>query len=373
MKIVFLCGCLEPGRDGVGDYTKRLATELINQGHNATVISLNDTFIREVFEGYEQSNIDLLLLRIPSNLSNRRKTQLVKEWIKKYDPDWISLQFVIYAYHAKGLPFKMNKFLADVGEERRRWHIMFHEIWIGFSRISSFKHKTIGWFQKLIIASLVKTLKPRIVTTSNILYRLILKSNGIASEILPLFSNIDISPRNEYITSLIMTNLGIQFEDELSGWKLTGIFGNLYPDTNLKDILDEQLVLTNKQNLRLAFVSFGRISDQGMSKLRRLDSLYAGKIKFIYLNEQSPENVSGVMQMLQMGISCTPAQFIGKSGVFAVMKLHGLDVVIPSNAEIPEYEKLIFTYNKELAARSPDKWTVERSGKSFINLLEEYS
>ena len=32
MKIVFICGCLEPGKDGVGDYTRRLSAELIDHG-----------------------------------------------------------------------------------------------------------------------------------------------------------------------------------------------------------------------------------------------------------------------------------------------------------------------------------------------------
>ena len=37
MKIAFLCGSLEPWRDGVGDYTRRLAGDLQACGHQVLV------------------------------------------------------------------------------------------------------------------------------------------------------------------------------------------------------------------------------------------------------------------------------------------------------------------------------------------------
>ena len=42
MKLLFLCSSLEPGRDGVGDYTRRLAGECLRQGHEVRLLSLND-------------------------------------------------------------------------------------------------------------------------------------------------------------------------------------------------------------------------------------------------------------------------------------------------------------------------------------------
>jgi hypothetical protein len=45
MNIVFICGCLEPGVDGVGDYSRRLAGELIRMGNKVQLISLNDYHI----------------------------------------------------------------------------------------------------------------------------------------------------------------------------------------------------------------------------------------------------------------------------------------------------------------------------------------
>jgi hypothetical protein len=41
MKLLFITGCLEPGKDGVGDYTRELATECARRGHAVFLISLN--------------------------------------------------------------------------------------------------------------------------------------------------------------------------------------------------------------------------------------------------------------------------------------------------------------------------------------------
>ena len=47
MKIAFICGSIEPGRDGVGDYTRRLAIELIKNSYEVAVIALHETIIDE--------------------------------------------------------------------------------------------------------------------------------------------------------------------------------------------------------------------------------------------------------------------------------------------------------------------------------------
>ena len=42
MRIAFVATCLEPGRDGVGDYTTLLAAECARRGHAVMRIALND-------------------------------------------------------------------------------------------------------------------------------------------------------------------------------------------------------------------------------------------------------------------------------------------------------------------------------------------
>jgi hypothetical protein len=47
LKILFVCSCLEPGLDGVGDYTRRLAVELVALGHSCTLLALADGLVQE--------------------------------------------------------------------------------------------------------------------------------------------------------------------------------------------------------------------------------------------------------------------------------------------------------------------------------------
>ena len=42
MNILFICGSAEPGKDGVGDYTRRLCGELLRTGHRTRILALCD-------------------------------------------------------------------------------------------------------------------------------------------------------------------------------------------------------------------------------------------------------------------------------------------------------------------------------------------
>ena len=93
MNIVFICGSFVPGRDGVGDYTRRLAQEMIVKGYKVGVIALNDKFIKEDFTGTQQSDsINIPVLRLPSHWLSTRRFQRSILWIDEFNPEWISIQ-----------------------------------------------------------------------------------------------------------------------------------------------------------------------------------------------------------------------------------------------------------------------------------------
>src|SRR5690606_24463810 len=109
MKIIFICGCLEPGKDGVGDYTRRLAGELIRQDIPVGIISYNDMFVEdEILEHQVSENTPIPCLRIPKAWSRRKRSDHAKIWVKHNNPEWLSLQFVIYSFNDKGLPFGLG-------------------------------------------------------------------------------------------------------------------------------------------------------------------------------------------------------------------------------------------------------------------------
>src|SRR5690554_7393916 len=99
MRIVFICGSLEPGCDGVGDYTRRLACELIRQGHQIGVIALKDPGISKIIKYIQDTNGGLLAtLRIPAHLPEKIRFSSAKEWIDDYNPELLSLQFVPFSF-----------------------------------------------------------------------------------------------------------------------------------------------------------------------------------------------------------------------------------------------------------------------------------
>ena len=73
--------------------------------------------------------------------------------------------------------------------------------------------------------------------------------------------------------------------------------------------------------------------------------------------------------MLDIAFSCTPPQHIGKSGVFAALKLHGVNVVLPEGDTIPEYDTEIKKYNEELMNRPAHDWEVSHTAEHFSKLL----
>ena len=50
MKIMFICGSLEPGKDGVGDYTRRLCAHLKKHHIEVGILAYNDKFINSELE-----------------------------------------------------------------------------------------------------------------------------------------------------------------------------------------------------------------------------------------------------------------------------------------------------------------------------------
>ena len=106
MTIIFLCGSLEPGSDGVGDYIRKLSAAMFKKGHMVAAIALNDRQIQRLEEGHQtENNVQIPVLRIPSLLPHAEKFMLASTFIEKWNPDWLSLQFVPYAFNEKGIPF----------------------------------------------------------------------------------------------------------------------------------------------------------------------------------------------------------------------------------------------------------------------------
>jgi hypothetical protein len=372
MKIIFICGSIEPGRDGVGDYVRRLSEELIRRGMEVKMLALNDRLIDDEFVGEQMLNgMGISVMRLPSVWPDRKRYKHAKAFIEGFNPDWVSFQFVLYSFQDRGLPFSLKPFIKMVGR-KTKWHIMFHELWLGFSIHSTIKEKMIGFLQRNLIITLTRYIRPNLITTTNSLYGDLLRNNYVHAKMLPLFSNIEVAPHDEAYTDAVLGKLNISRE-ERHNWRIIGVFGNIYPDSHLENAIEEQLHITEPKKIKIAILGFGNLHQSGQAEFKRLEKIFSDRIKFTHLGIQPVNRISNTMQILDYGISCTPAEHIGKSGVFATMRLHGLQVILPKDGTKREIDEITSKYIHYHMNRPSKSWNVSYIADQYLKMLDESS
>jgi hypothetical protein len=315
MKILFICGALEPGRDGVGDYTRRLAVAIQQMGHQSSIIALYDRYIDE--EMITEQPVDdgcVHVLRIPGQTNHTNRYQRVKEWVNAFEPGWISLQFVPYAYHPKGMPFLLGRELQKLLVNERRLHIMLHETWIGVEKRFDLKRKLIGALQKNIIRRMIKSLHPAVIHTQ--LPFTLRKMEAIAPGIqpLPLFSNIEVfSQPGEKHASVLRAGF---FSQADASPAVISFLENLSKNAAASGI-----------QLELLFIG----GDPVKMKLTGNTIAKSGKVtaNILYTGFLSPEDISLALQSCTLGITLVPRHALGKSGSVAAFLQHGIPVAAP--------------------------------------------
>lgn len=326
MRVVFICGSLEPGRDGVGDYVRRLAGELLQQNHTVTAISINDSYSPKELIGYQKTSTHSVpVVRVPSHWSSKRRIDFIQDRIKEFNPEFISLQFVPFSFQSYGLPFKLGKALKRLGQGRK-WHIMFHELWVGMEVNASIKFVFWGFLQKRIIVALLKKLSPSVVHTQTSLYKMHLENLGFETSLLPLFSNIP----NSY--PLEKARLSNSPSCTIPSRLTFVLFGGIHPGCSINDFANDAAMYSKEKSVKITLIMIGRC---GVEQ-DYWETLWKNKgLTVLKLGEQPPAVISKVLTEADMGISTTPICLVEKSGSVAAMKEHGLPVISLARAWRP--------------------------------------
>jgi hypothetical protein len=325
MKILIICGSLEPGKDGVGDYTRRLASEIIKQGHVVALIAMNERGLNDVIK---QDDRFKNVLRLPSIISWRSREKDTRKFIEEFEPDFISLQFVIYGWHDKGLPIFLPTLLKRLSKNHKL-QIMFHELSIGISQGVTFKESLIGFLQRqLVIKPLLKLKNLLIIDTQSSVYQRLLK-NWTEKKVglKPLFGNIPVLNANDLvINDWVNQFLGINKEEYL----IAGYFGSIDKPCLNKEIFKKLKKYADLKQKKLIIFSAGSIS-----KVREAEFISFNNelpmIQFIRLGSLDVNDVSLYLSSLNCGLLGTSYLLIEKSGSAAAMFDHGVNVVSTSN------------------------------------------
>ncbi len=315
MRIAFLVPRLQPGKDGVGDVTRRLASVLQTMGIECVMISWNDHCTGKNEWGYQ------------FKIEEAWGKQGIRSVLQKIQPDWVSLQFIHYAFNSRGLMFSwLNRMEWTL--EGFRWHLFFHEIWIGVHQKASLKHRALGWIQKQGFLKMIRKLKPDRIQTSNPVYQEILHHEGVEASLMKHCPSIVPEGNQEEAAfqekmELQLKSLGIHNRSD-SLWVL--LFGAIHPEGELELFLPQLIKWGEEQKKKIVLISSGRRTP-GEAAWKSYQQQFEGKIYFITLGEVENNFASYLMSVCDFGITTTPYQILGKSSGVVAMLEHGLPVL----------------------------------------------
>jgi hypothetical protein len=322
VRITFITGSLEPGKDGVGDYARQLAGACRRLGHSCRLLAFNDRHIEHTQEA-ERS------LRLAASTHWPERTRLARQWLASWQPDWISLQFVSYGFHPKGIVGEVVPHLTSLFEDRAV-HLMLHELWIGAEQGASWRHRLTGNLQRRGILSLIQRTRPNAIQTTNAAYVGLLARRGVRAGLLPLCGNIPVA--SEFDSCWLERELiahGTPEEHAVSrarSWRF-GIFGSLHPGWHYEPLLSQIGQAASSAARQVIIASIGR-SGPDRSLWQNLQRRYGERFSLVALGERTSDEVSAFLQSVDFGIALTPWELIGKSGSAAAMADHGLPVIV---------------------------------------------
>jgi hypothetical protein len=327
LKIAFITSSLEPGRDGVGDYTTGFADELRQLGHDVVVIAIRDKFVNETISAARQvAGGSFEILRLPSTLPYPEGIRRARQQLDRFNPEWVSLQFVSYTFHPKGLVYGLSKKLAPLFKGRKL-HVMFHELWRGAQREAGIKERLVGVAQKYFIISFTSRASPLKMHTSNLAYQSLLGKCGINADILPLFGNIPIGENPSGWMEAELNKVGVTNFNR-NKFCVLGIFGNIPPEWVAKDFLVTIGEVVIKAGRQLLLLTIGAHSVEAEKRLFEAERNLSGRIKIVSFGNQSQAHISEFLQNVDFGVATAPWCLLGKSGTVAAMLEHGLPVLV---------------------------------------------
>ena len=313
-KILFICGSLEPGRDGVGDYARELAGALLAIGVESKIIAIMDRSVDGIVEENQSTRErEVEVIRLSKSLSFKVRKREYQNLVADFNPDFISLQFVPYAFSPKGIPLNLSRFLKTK-DHNIKWHFMIHEGYIGGSL--DFKNKIIQKIQIYILNSLVKKFEPVVIHTSTPLYQGYLIDIGINTHILGLFGNIPINQQ------VIRTESTLAFR---------GVYFGAAPQLNdFQAFVDDLLEYIQKTHEKIEIVMCGKSGESGKEFANFLRQHISDKrFRVIEKGIMSSEDLSILFLNSDFAIAREPARLLGKSGSAIAMLEHGLPMWVP--------------------------------------------
>jgi len=339
MKVMFLCSSLQPGKDGVGDYNRRLVAELTKKNYQVVLVSCNERELDADREEEITGGASIIkIYRLSGSNSWEQRMNKIQGYLDGFDPEWLSLHYVPYAFHPKGLPAKFVSIVKSL-RLRAKTQIVFHEIWQGESSESTVKDKIIGFVQRRMAFKLIKITNAMHITTTNDYYKNCFVKRGIKATRIPVFSNMPVGKASGRV---VLNTLPAEIDDK-DKYVLGVFFGGFHSHedlagnlkalaANIKSQLDKELIVTH----------IGRSGgiEQEIETLKAATGL-----KCFVLGEWSEQDVADYLLHADVGLSNYPKVLYEKSGSIAALLNNSCPVILlkksfePDNRVIPEIKE----------------------------------
>ncbi|MBZ5734909.1 hypothetical protein K8Z61_10415 [Nocardioides sp. TRM66260-LWL] len=295
-RVAILAGCVAPGRDGVGDHSRRLAEELVRVGHEVLLIGLTGNEPSDVVAG------PLRIRAFPYALDDSPGAREVRGLLADFGPDLVSVQFVPWSHGPRGTGRRLERLLRTI--DAPRWQIMLHELWLHDTPIR--RQRLLGLLQRRAIRQLLRARPWDVVHTSIEHYRRLLASVGVEARILPLFGNIPVPGGAEPLPDPDgLLHFGTPPSPER--WPaIADEIAQIAPDLPIR-------LVGGAEDARAAFAATLRAAGLDVHDLGRLDD----------------RELAGELARARVGLVRISRRYAGKSGVLAAMLEHGLPVWAP--------------------------------------------
>jgi hypothetical protein len=307
---------MEPGRDGVGDYTRILSNELLGLGLKVMILAVKDRYVQDVAMEFALENgHQLSIMRIPSSFGIRAAFDAAFDRIQLFSPHWISLQYVPYAFNSQGIPMSLSGNLARVYPSAAI-HIMVHEGYLGGKL--GVKNKLIRLAQISVLKRLARLRNTKLVQTTNEAYRIYLENIGIQANVLGLFGNIPVLLNRHH--------KGVHSKMILKAV----YFGASPKHSDFKKIVDKiaHFLITSSFQIEILFCG-----KAGSDRKEFMSALHAGcgsgKLIMSDLGILKKEEISDLLFAVDFGIARVKPKILGKSGTAISMLEHGLHLFVP--------------------------------------------
>lgn len=323
VNILLICGSLEPGADGVGDYSRRLSEYLTGQGHRVWLVAFNDRHINELSS---ESQKDETIIRLPECMPWEARVARLWSLANEFTPV-ISVQFVLFSFEKRGFCQKWLR-VQHALAERFRLHLMMHELWVGLRRVDPLRVRLWGRIQRAIILYFLRRM-PASVYTTNHFYRELLGEAGVDAKVLPLFSNIPVCDRDDSLLDEALSRAGLV----RAGCLVLGYFGSIHEPETLRRAVLKLSLRARELKKAPVLAGIGRAGPH-LPAIREFVGQRCPEVVHVHLGERSPRHISGFLQALNLGIVTTPRELLGKSGTFMAMREHRVSLWILSDGDI---------------------------------------